>query len=99
MLAVARIAILISLCLPLGAQATSQTGSSNSEAQSVDDSQPAALPNAPSSTRATEATAAAEAGPQRNPTIPQIYEPLSNRQKFGRFVHTTVSPYTFASAA
>jgi hypothetical protein len=59
------------------------------------------LPDSPSQSR--RASAAADRKPQaavrRELTVRSPYEPLTDRQKFNRFLRHTVSPYTFASAA
>jgi hypothetical protein len=93
---VARIAICVLLCLPVAAQTPGKPGTGQ-EAQG----EASGLPNAPSSARGRKASQAATAKQQNAAQAPANtipYEPLSNRQKFNRFIGTTVSPYTFVSA-
>src|ERR671923_184673 len=59
------------------------------------------LPDSPSQSRRAGAAAdrKSQAAVQKELTVRSPYEPLTDRQKFNRFLRHTVSPYTFASAA
>ena len=93
---VARIAVCVLLCLPVAAQTPGEAGSG----QEVPAESPG-LPNAPSSARDSKQSesAAKVQNSTQDPAVNSPYQPLTNHQKFNRFLRTTVSPYTFASAA
>ncbi len=96
---VAGMAVVVLLCWPVAAQAPPQ-GGAGVPGPKVRSEVPN-LPNAPSSARAGQAAkAASEPPPSSQATGNSIpYQPLSNGQKFHRFIRTTVSPYTFVSAS
>jgi hypothetical protein len=60
----------------------------------------AELPDAPSKSRsvATKGISPEEKQEGQELTVESVFEPLSNQQKFQRFLSHTVSPYTFVSA-
>jgi hypothetical protein len=92
----ARIAVCVLLCLPVAAQTPGEAGSGPEvRAESP------GLPNAPSSARdgKQSESAAKVQNSTQDPAASGSYQPLTNRQKLNRFLRTTVSPYTFASAA
>ena len=105
---VLRVAVVVILCLPVAAQETIEPRQAGQKASQQ-------LPDAPSAARNTTASRSQEpftvqqdsdASPdclaqESNQTVvaDAPYEPLSNRAKLNRFLRTTTSPFTFASAA
>jgi hypothetical protein len=94
-----RICVSLFLCLPL--VAAGQMPSQDTKSPATSSPPPQHLPDAPSTSRSGPPKGAASTDSKKFQAnvSNSTYQPLTDREKFDRFLKTTVSPYTFASAA